>query len=61
MVGADMIIGVDINPRARPGASVRHDALRQPEGGRAATSSPHLVELTDGGADYSFECIGNTR
>ena len=20
---------------------------------------PHLVELTDGGADYSFECIGN--
>ena len=27
----------------------------------AATSSPHLVELTDGGADYSFECIGNTQ
>ena len=22
---------------------------------------PHLVEITDGGADYSFECIGNTK
>jgi len=21
----------------------------------------HIVELTDGGADYSFECVGNTR
>ena len=22
---------------------------------------PHLVELTDGGADYSFECVGNVK
>jgi Zn-dependent alcohol dehydrogenase len=21
----------------------------------------HIVQLTDGGADYSFECIGNTQ
>ena len=35
MAGADMIIGVDINPRASAhGREVRHDALRQPEGGR---------------------------
>ena len=60
MAGADMIVGVDLNPaREALGAQVRHDALRQPEGRRAATSSPHLVELTDGGADYSFECVGN--
>ncbi len=25
------------------------------------TWSPQLVELTKGGADYSFECIGNTQ
>ena len=35
MVGADKIIGVDINPgQAGHGAQVRHDALHQPEGGR---------------------------
>jgi hypothetical protein len=38
-----MIVGVDINPaQARNGASVRHDALRQPEGGRRRLVA-HLV------------------
>ena len=47
MVGANMIVGVDINPaREALAEQVRHDALRQSEGGRRATSSPHLVELT---------------
>ena len=55
-----MIVGVDLNPaREALARQVRHDALRQPEGSRAATSSPYLVELTGGGADYSFECVGN--
>ena len=61
MVGADKIVGVDINDsQGRMGPPVRHDPLRQPEKGRRAASSPHLVELTDGGADYTFDCTGNT-
>ncbi|MEO7742096.1 MAG: S-(hydroxymethyl)glutathione dehydrogenase/class III alcohol dehydrogenase [Usitatibacter sp.] len=59
MAGADKIIGVDLNPT--------REAL-----GRAfgmthfvdARTTPNvidaIVQLTDGGADYSFECIGNT-
>ena len=40
MAGADKIIGVDINPaREALAREVRHDALREPEGGRAAISS----------------------
>ena len=60
LVGANKIIGVDINPRRKALADeIRHDPLRQPQGGRAATSSRTSSALTDGGADYSFECIGN--
>jgi len=59
--GADMIVGVDINPGARGLArKFRHGRIRQSErceGDRRA----HLVELTKGGADYSFECVGNTK
>ena len=41
MAGADMIIGVDINPaREALAREVRHDALRQPEGSRRAISCP---------------------
>ena len=48
MAGANMIVGVDINPGARgAGAQIRHDALRQPEGRRRAISCAHLVELTE--------------
>ena len=39
---------------------VRHDALRESEGSRRR-SGAHLVALTDGGADYSFECVGNVE
>ena len=40
LAGANMIVGVDINPARKALAEqVRHDALRQPEGGRRATSS----------------------
>ncbi len=60
LVGADMIVGVDINPKKRALAEkfgmthfVNPDDV---EGDLVA----HLVELTRGGADYSFECIGNT-
>ena len=32
-----------------------------PEDARGKDLVAHLVELTDGGADYSFECVGNTK
>ena len=61
LAGADMIIGVDINPARKALAEklgmthfvnpkeVQDDIV------------PYLVNLTKGGADYSFECIGNVQ
>ncbi len=61
MVGANMIVGVDINPQKRVLAEklgMTHFVNpKEVEGDLVA----HLVELTKGGADYSFECIGNTQ
>ncbi len=64
MVGADKIIGIDINPaREAIGRQfgmthfINPNAL--PDG--AAGVGEAVVQLTDGGADYSFECIGNTQ
>jgi S-(hydroxymethyl)glutathione dehydrogenase / alcohol dehydrogenase len=59
LVGADKIVGVDINP-ARADVARRfgmtHFVNPRDVKGDLVT---HLVELTGGGADYSFECIGN--
>lgn len=59
MVGASQIVGVDINPDKRELAEKfgMTDFVnpREVEGDLV----PYLVELTQGGADYSFECIGN--
>jgi len=61
MVGAEMIVGVDLNPKKRAiaekfgmthfvnPAEVKEDLVA------------YLVSLTKGGADYSFECIGNVN
>ena len=61
MVGADKIIGVDINPQKRPLAEQfgMTDFVNPNEIDGDIVS--YLLELTDGGADYSFECIGNTN
>jgi S-(hydroxymethyl)glutathione dehydrogenase / alcohol dehydrogenase len=60
MVGADKIIGVDINPgreaMARRFGMTHFVNPKEVEGDLVG----HLVELTGGGADYSFECVGNT-
>jgi len=60
MAGADKIIGVDINPGRTPLATklgMTHFVNpREIEGDIV----PYLVDLTDGGADHSFECVGNT-
>jgi S-(hydroxymethyl)glutathione dehydrogenase/alcohol dehydrogenase len=59
MVGAEQIVGVDINPARRAIAEKfgMTDFVnpREVEGDLV----PHLVNLTKGGADYTFECVGN--
>ena len=59
MVGASMIVGVDINPSRQALAEkfgMTHFVNpREVEGDLA----PYLVSLTKGGADHSFECVGN--
>jgi len=61
MVGANMIVGVDLNPAretlARKLGMTHFVNPKQVKGDLVA----HLVELTNGGADYSFECIGNVE
>ena len=59
LVGADKIVGVDINPGRRAIAEkfgMTHFVNPNEVEGDLV---PYLVDLTDGGADHSFECIGN--
>ncbi len=59
MVGADKIIGVDTNPKRKALAEQfgMTDFVNPTDVGGDLVA--HIVSLTDGGADYSFECIGN--
>ena len=59
LAGANMIVGVDINPSRKPLAErfgMTHFVNPKEVRGDLV---PYLVALTDGGADYSFECVGN--
>ncbi|MBK7824087.1 S-(hydroxymethyl)glutathione dehydrogenase/class III alcohol dehydrogenase [Nannocystis sp.] len=59
MVGADMIVGVDLNPGRKAIAEkfgMTH--FVNPNDG-VGDLVAYLVNLTGGGADYSFECVGN--
>ena len=61
MAGANMIVGVDLNPGRQPLAEkfgMTHFVNPKEVGGDLV---PYLVDLTGGGADYSFECIGNVE
>ena len=61
MAGADMIVGVDINPDKRAMAEkfgMTHFVNPNEIQGDVVA---HLVELTGGGADYAFECVGNVK
>ena len=60
MVGADKIIGVDLNP-ARETMARKFGMTHFVNPRDVDNLVDHLVQLTDGGADYSFECIGNTQ
>jgi S-(hydroxymethyl)glutathione dehydrogenase/alcohol dehydrogenase len=61
MTGAGMIVGVDVNPArealARTFGMTHFVNPDEVKGDLVA----HLVELTKGGADYSFECVGNVK
>src|SRR5204863_9135007 len=61
MVGANMIVGVDLNPKrevlARKFGLTHFVNPKEVKGDLVA----HLVELTGGGADYSFECVGSVE
>ncbi len=61
IAGADKIIGVDLNNGRKEMAEkfgMTHFVNPKEIEGDLV---PYLVDLTDGGADYSFECIGNTE
>src|SRR3954468_22485107 len=61
MVGAGQIVGVDINPARRPIAErfgMTHYLNPKEVAGDLVAA---LVELTGGGADYSFECVGDVK
>jgi S-(hydroxymethyl)glutathione dehydrogenase/alcohol dehydrogenase len=59
LVGANMIVGVDVNPAREPLA--RRFGLTHFVNPKEVQEDlvPYLANLTNGGADYSFECIGN--
>jgi S-(hydroxymethyl)glutathione dehydrogenase/alcohol dehydrogenase len=59
LVGANMIVGVDLNADKKAIAErfgMTHFVNPKEDEGDLV---PYLVDLTGGGADYSFECIGN--
>ena len=61
MAGADMIVGVDINPARE--ALARQFGMTHFVNPKTIKGDivGHIVELTKGGADYSFECVGSTE
>ena len=61
LIGAEMIVGVDMNPSKKEWGEkfgMTHFVNPDEVDGDLAA---HLVEVTGGGADYSFECIGNVN
>jgi len=61
LVGANMIVGVDLNPNRKELAEkfgMTHFVNPKEVEGDLVQ---HLIALTDGGADYSFECVGNVN
>ncbi|MBW8640418.1 S-(hydroxymethyl)glutathione dehydrogenase/class III alcohol dehydrogenase [Hoeflea sp. WL0058] len=61
LIGAEMIVGVDLNNDKKEwGEKFGMTHFVNP-GEVEGDLVPYLVDLTKGGADYSFECIGNTK
>ena len=60
MVGADRIIGVDINPtKTKLATAFGMTDFINPQEVDDVTQT--IIDMTDGGVDYSFECIGNVN
>ena len=60
LVGANMIVGVDLNPKKKAwGERFGMTHFVNPKEVKGDLV-PHLVDLTGGGADYTFDCTGNT-
>ena len=60
MVGATRIIGIDLNPERE--ALGRHFGMTDFINPSACDNLvDHIVQMTGGGVDYSFECIGNVK
>jgi S-(hydroxymethyl)glutathione dehydrogenase/alcohol dehydrogenase len=60
LVGANRIIGVDTNPaRAELGRQFGMTDFINPSDVDDVTNT--IIDMTDGGVDYSFECIGNVK
>ena len=60
LVGANRIVGVDVNP-ARESIARRFGMTAFVNPKEVASVVDAIVQLTDGGADHSFECIGNVE
>ena len=61
LVGADIIVGVDLNPAKRELAQAFGMTHFVNPAEVEGDLVPWLVDITGGGADYSFECIGNVE
>jgi S-(hydroxymethyl)glutathione dehydrogenase/alcohol dehydrogenase len=60
MAGAERIIGVDLNP-AKFTLAEQLGATDCIDAGQTEDVEAAIIEMTDGGVDYSFECIGNVE
>ena len=58
--GARRIIGIDVNP-ATFDLAKRLGATETLDPGTTEDLTKALIQMTDGGLDYTFECIGNPK
>ena len=60
LVGADQIVGVDLNPK-RKALAEKFGMTDFIDASKVDNVVEAIIELTGGGADFSFECIGNVN
>jgi S-(hydroxymethyl)glutathione dehydrogenase/alcohol dehydrogenase len=60
LVGADKIIGIDLNPERKVLAK-KFGMTHFIDASMTDTLVADIIDLSNGGVDYSFECIGNVN
>jgi S-(hydroxymethyl)glutathione dehydrogenase/alcohol dehydrogenase len=60
MAGAGRIIGIDTNPAKFP-LALQLGATDVLDAGAIPAAAEEIIELTDGGVDFAFECVGNVE